>query len=257
VSAAAAAPPLRVHVAVHDVALAHRARLERIDALLARLGVGARYSMLLVPDYHRQGRLDADPAFVSWLRGRAAAGVEMLLHGYSHLDESRHEGLAARWKAGQMTAGEGEFLGIGGDEALRRLVGGRSIVEAAAGAPVAGFVAPAWLYGAQARQALARAGLRLAEDHWAVWSPADGRRLLRSPVVSWASRTPWRLRTSVWWSRAATTLLRPLAVVRVGIHPFDVDHPRLEREIERTLSALLRNRRPMLLADLLEPPPAR
>jgi hypothetical protein len=125
-------------------------------------------------------------------------------------------------------------------------------VEAAAGRPVAGFVAPAWLYGPEVPGALSAAGLRLAEDHWSVWSPAGGRRLLRSPVVSWASRTPWRLRTSIWWSRAATTLLAPLEVVRVGIHPFDVDHPRLEREIERTIGAFLRDRRPMLLGELLE-----
>jgi hypothetical protein len=251
-SPGAAAPAgRRLHVAIHDVTPAHRERLDRILALLERLGVDGCYSLLLVPDYHRRGRLDGDPSFVRWLRERAEGGAEMLLHGFYHLDEVRHAGRTARWRAQHQTAGEGEFLGLDVAEARRRLGEGRRIVEEAAGRPIAGFVAPAWLYGSATRTALAEAGFRIAEDHWTIWSPAQGRRLLTSPVVSWASRTPWRLRTSIWWSRPATTLLRPVAVVRVGIHPFDIDHPPLVREIERVLRVFLRERRPMLLEELL------
>jgi len=236
---------------VHDVTPAHLPRLERIDAQLQRLGVGSRYTMLVVPDFHRRAALAGSPDFARWLRARADAGVEMLLHGFYHVDESRHRGARERWKARTMTASEGEFLGLGRDEAARRLAEGRRLVEDAVGRAIDGFVAPAWLYGPGARAALRDAGFRIAEDHWSVWSPLDGRVLLRSPVVSWASRTPARLASSVLWSKLATIALRPLRVVRVGLHPHDADHEELVRETDRVIAAFSRDRRPLLLHDLL------
>jgi predicted deacetylase len=245
-------PPARgLHVAVHDVTPAHRGRLERIDAQLAALGVGARYSMLVVPDFHRRAALAAAPEFARWLRARADAGVEMLLHGFFHVDETAHRSARARWLATAMTAREGEFLGLGRDEARRRLDAGRRVLEDAIGRGIDGFVAPAWLYGPGARAALRDAGFRLAEDHWSVWSPADGRTLLRSPVVSWASRTPARLASSLAWSKVATLALAPLPIVRVGIHPQDGEHGVLVHEIERVVASFLRSRPPILLRELL------
>lgn len=247
-----ALPARGLHVAVHDVAPPHLPRLERIDAQLARLGVGARCTMLVVPDFHRRAPLAGSPAFARWLRARADAGVEMLLHGFTHVDETEHRGARRRYLARTMTAREGEFFGLDAVEALRRLDEGRRAVEDAVGRRVDGFVAPAWLYGPGARAALREAGFRIAEDHWSVWSPADGRVLLRSPVVSWASRTPARLAGSVLWSRAATLALRPLRFVRVGIHPCDADHDSLVREIDRVVASFLRaGRAPFMLHDLL------
>jgi len=236
---------------VHDVTPAHLPRLERIDGQLQRLGIGSRYTMLVVPDFHRRAALAGSGEFLRWLRARADAGVEMLLHGYYHVDESEHPGARERWKARAMTAREGEFLGLGREEATRRLLEGRRQVEDAVGHAVDGFVAPAWLYGPGARAALRETGFKIAEDHWSVWSPLDGRTLLRSPIVSWASRTPARLASSVLWSRIATLALRPLRTVRVGLHPLDADHEALVRETDRVITAFSRNRRPILLHDLL------
>jgi predicted deacetylase len=248
---ARALPERGLHVAVHDVAPPHLSRLERIEAQLARLGVGDCCTMLVVPDFHRRAPLAGSPGFVRWLRARAAAGVEMLLHGFTHLDEAEHRGRRRRWLARTLTAREGEFLGLDAAAAGRRLAEGRRQLEDAVGRSIDGFVAPAWLYGPGALAALAAAGFRIAEDHWRVWSPADGRTLLRSPVVSWASRTPGRLTASLLWSRAATRVLRPLRHVRVALHPHDADHEALARETERVIGGFLRaGRAPFQLRDL-------
>ena len=100
-------------------------------------------------------------------------------------------------------------------------------------------------------KALADAGFRVAENHFTIWSPSGGKVLLRSPVVSWASRTSARMNSSLLWSRLATVLLGAFPAVRVGIHPHDVDHPRLVTEIDRVLAAFLRKRTPFLLGDLI------
>jgi predicted deacetylase len=243
----------RLIVSIHDVAPRHGERLKRIEALLAECGIGTRHSMLVVPDFWRDGPLPHHPAFCAWLKGRAAAGVDMLLHGFTHRDETVHTGAVARWKAANLTAREGEFLGLGPEEARHRLVEGRRMVETVIGRAVSGFVAPAWLYGPGAKTALRELGFAIAEDQLRVWSPRDGRVLLRAPVVSYASRTSGLIKSSLAWSRAATMLLKPAQTVRLALHPHDVDVPALVKEIRRAILAFLADRRPVTYGDLVKP----
>jgi predicted deacetylase len=183
------------------------------------------------------------------LRGWADAGLEIFLHGYTHRDQARHERLSDTLRARFMTAGEGEFLGLSRGEAATRIADGKKLLEGITGRPIAGFVAPAWLYGAEAVQALADARMPIAEDHMRVWSPATGAQLARGPVITWASRTRLRLASSL----AAARVLRraPLKVLRVGVHPPDTRHPALVRSIDATLHTACRSRTAARYSDLL------
>ncbi len=149
-----------------------------------------------------------------------------------------------------MTAGEGEFLGLSRDVAATRIASGRALIEDVIGRPIDGFVAPAWLYGPEALEALRDAALPIAEDHLHVWSPATGRRLASGPVITWASRTRMRLASSL----AAAALLRhaPLKVLRIGVHPPDVRHPALVASIGKTFRHARRSRRAGRYSDLLD-----
>jgi predicted deacetylase len=234
---------------IHDVS----PRFEReVDVLidLLRPYVGEQLAMLVVPNHWGGAPITAGSPFAARLRRWAERGCEIFLHGYFHRDESRHPAARQRLKARWMTAGEGEFLGITRTEAAIRIRDGRSLIEDITGRPVAGFIAPAWLYGPGAMEALADCGVMLAESHWRVWSPAAGTELARSPVVTWASRSPARLASSI----AAAAILRhfPSEVLRVGVHPPDCRHPRLVRSIRATLLAALRSRRAGRYCDLLD-----
>jgi hypothetical protein len=240
----------RLLLCVHDVTPRHFERLQQLDALFRANGLAGRYSMLVVPDFWHRWPLQEHPAFVAWLRERAAEGVDMLLHGYFHLDETAHDGGLTRWKSRALTAGEGEFLDLSYAVARERLQRGKALLESLLGRPVEGFVAPAWLYGPGTHAALRELGFTVAEDHWRVWSPAARRTLARSPVVSYASRTPLRLAGSLLWSRLATPLLAPLPIVRHAVHPHDFDSGPLIREFGRALSAFRRDRQPMLYREL-------
>lgn len=237
-------------VSVHDVTPRHFERLRRIDRVLEECGLNSRYSMLVVPDFWHRWPLSDFPDFQAWLRERASAGVEMVLHGYHHIDEISHTGAATRWKARVLTAGEGEFLGLDETEALRRLQHGRDLLERLVGRPVEGFVAPAWLYGEASTRALRTLGFAFAEDHWRVWCPRSGVTLARSPVVSYASRSRARIAGSLVWSRLAGTLLAPARVVRLALHPHDFDHERLVGEIDRALRGFLATRQPSSYREL-------
>ncbi|QXT34821.1 polysaccharide deacetylase family protein [Sphingomonas sanguinis] len=240
----------RLLASIHDVSPRFESEVdELVDRLQDHLG-GPRFAMLVIPDHWNSAPILRGDAFASRLRRWSESGIEVVLHGWNHLDRSRHRGVAGL-KGRHMTAGEGEFLGMGREEALRRLRRGRSLLEDITGSRVDMFVAPAWLYSEGARIALAEEGFRIAEDHWRVWSPEkEDKVLARGPVVTWASRSAWR-RIS---SRAAAAVLRaslhPLPTVRVAVHPGDLNSDRLIASIDRTFAAFA-DRRPMRYADLL------
>lgn len=234
----------RLVLSVHDVTPRHFEALRAIDAMLAELGVGSRYSMLVVPDFWSAWPLEDHPDFTEWLRGREAAGVEMILHGYYHRDDRSHRGSSSRLRARLMTAGEGEFLGLGYADAAERIRAGRTMLDSVLANPVEGFVAPAWLYSEATKNVLRDQGFEFAEDHWSVWSPSQNdRTVFRSPVISYSSRTRTKVATSWLWSRASTLVLGRSRVVRQAIHPHDLDSRAIVAELRRALTSMLGRRR--------------
>ena len=234
---------------VHDVSPRFEGEVDRLIDLLAP-HVGTRLAMLVVPNHWGDAPIVPGSAFASRLRSWAEQGIEMLLHGFTHRDEAEYSGAADRMRARFMTASEGEFLGLSRAEAAARIKDGRVLIESVIGRPIDGFVAPAWLYGDGAREALKQSAIPLAEDHLRVWSPATGAELAWGPVITWASRTRFRLLSSL----AAAAALRhaPLQVLRIGVHPPDVRHPALVGSIGRTFTAARRNRRAARYRDLLD-----
>jgi predicted deacetylase len=149
-----------------------------------------------------------------------------------------------------MTAGEGEFAALSQAEALRRMTEGRALIEDVIGRDVAGFIAPAWLYSLGAKAALGEAGFQMAEDHMRVWRPQDGAALAKGPVMTWASRSRARIRSSLAFARLARTALRPLRTLRIAVHPGDTTVPALLDSIDASLGAALRDRTAGRYADL-------
>ncbi len=133
-------------VSLHDVAPSTRQIANTIILELANRGVRV-CSLLVVPDYHRQGLSTKDQQFVSWLRGLEADGHEIVIHGYFHERPRRaKESLRDKFLTRFYTQNEGEFYDLGYDEALRRIVAARDELRAH-GLKPRGFVAPAWLLG--------------------------------------------------------------------------------------------------------------
>lgn len=246
-------PPDRLLLtSIHDVGPRSETQVDRLrDHLGAHVPV-EKLAMLVVPDHWGEAPLRAGTPFAARLRAWADAGSEMFVHGWFHRDTSEHESLAARLKAKHMTASEGEFLGLDEETAYRRMTEGRALIEDIIGRPVAGFIAPAWLYGPGAHAAMARAGFALAEDHWRVWRPGEPETALASgPVLTWASRSKPRIASSLFAARALPPLLRWKAVARIAVHPGDTGVPALLRSISRALATVARSHRPGRYTDLL------
>ncbi len=241
----------RLLLSIHDVSPAFEPAIDLLADRLAGILGGPRFAMLVVPDHWGAAPLHQAPAFARRLREWADAGVEMFLHGWFHRDTSAHGNAATALKARYMTAGEGEFLGLDEAEAEHRMRVGRDIVEEAIGRPVAGFIAPAWLYGPGAMAALKTCDFALAEDHFRVWRPATGAIVARGPVVTWASRSRARTASSLAVAAAARAMPDWLPTMRVAVHPGDVTKPSLLASIDRTVRTLAERRTVARYADLL------
>lgn len=237
--------PRLLLASIHDVGPRFAPQVDALAERLDRLLGAVRFAMLVVPDHWDAAPLAADAAYSRRLRGWADAGVEMFVHGWNHRDPA-----PAGFAATHLTAGEGEFAALAEAEALARMRRARAVVEDAIGRPAAGFIAPAWLYSGGAHAALATAGFALAEDHFRVWRPADGAVLTRGPVITWASRSPWRRRSSLAVAALARTVLNGQRTVRVAVHPGDTSEPVLLASIDATISALAKGRHVGRYADL-------
>ena len=236
----------RLLASIHDVGPKFEGQVDALADRLTRILGGPKFAMLVVPDHWGQAPLARAPAYQAKLRRWADAGVEMFLHGYSHRDDAPAKGFKQR----HMTAGEGEFAALSTEDALMRIRDGRKIVEDAIGRPVTGFIAPAWLYSPGAKDAVARSGFALAEDHWNVWDPRSGDVKARGPVITWASRSPNRIRSSLAVARVARTIPRALQTARIAVHPGDTTVPALLDSIEATFTTFARTHQPSRYADL-------
>ena len=235
---------------IHDVGPRFEREVDQLADLLGGILGGPKFAMLVVPDHWGAAPLASAPAFQRRLRDWAEQGVEMFVHGWYHKDLADHSGAAA-FKARHMTAGEGEFLGLSQPVAAQRMADGRKLIEDAIGRPVAGFIAPAWLYGDGARAALADSQFALAEDHLRVWQPANGRVLATGPVITWASRSKPRQLSSRLFAGLARHTLHRQQVVRAAVHPGDVTVPALLASITATFSKFAARRPAGRYADLL------
>ena len=237
----------RLFASIHDVS----PRFEpQVDSLYDRLGGllgGPKLAMLVVPDFEDDAPLSRNPAYAAKLRGWADAGVEMFLHGWCHRDDAKTKGFMQK----HMTAGAGEFAQLTRDEANRRLTEGRKVVEDAIGRPVAGFIAPAWLYSDAAKEALADQQFALAEDHLRVWSPVSGKTVAKSPVITWASRSTPRVLSSLFVAAAARAAPWVFKDARIAVHPGDTTVPALLDSIDATYAKFVRTHTPSRYADLL------
>ncbi|THD37779.1 MAG: DUF2334 domain-containing protein [Sphingomonas sp.] len=233
-----ARPEPSLLVSIHDVSPKFEGAVDRLADIVSRDMATPAYAMLVVPDHWGDAPIRAGTPFASRLRAWSDAGVDMFVHGWFHLDRSEHEGAMARFKAKRMTAGEGEFLGLDHATARARMADGRKLIEDIIGRAPVGFIAPAWLYGEGALQALSDEGFALAEDHMKVWRPATGEVVARGPVITWASRSRWRIASSLAVAAAARAALPRKAWMRLAVHPGDTNIASLTDSIARTVASL-------------------
>lgn len=209
-------------IVLHDVAPATWPRCRKILELLSHIDEFP-VTLLAVPHFHGGAR---DSAFERWLRFRSDKGDEVALHGYTHLDTLPPRSPVDWLRRRVYTRGEGEFAQLSLREASTRLEAGvRWLGEL--GLHPSGFIAPAWLLGADAWSALRKQSFEYTCTLRRLHLLPDGASIpCQSQVYS--SSSAWRRTLSVPWNESLAWLQRNQPVVRLELHPGDL-HPGIRR----------------------------
>lgn len=215
-----------VLVELHDVSphswSLYRAFIDEVEA------VGpVPLNWLVVPDYHRRGTLEADPGLRDALEQRLSQGDELILHGYSHVDEAPPPRSPRQWWLRRQFTHEGEFAALSEAEAARRLERGQALFQRL-GWPLHGFIAPGWLLGPSARRAVARSGLSYTADLHRILRLPDFESL-DAPALVWSAGTRWRRRLSRRYCDLRLARHADAPLIRLGIHPVDLRHAEARR----------------------------
>jgi predicted deacetylase len=260
---------LKLLVSLHDVTPVHAARLARAEALLQSLAI-EEVAYLFVPRFHGVPS-EEDASFLRWCRAPRAFRIHWMLHGYLHQESHplqphvpqpppaphtpqtphgpRTPGAStpgastpgAWWKRRLLTAGEGEFLALRGDQLHDRLARGRDVFRRCLDADPDSFVPPAWLAHPDLQPALRDLGFDYTEDHHRIYQLQHARSQ-RAPVITWATRTLTRRVGSRLVCPLMSAMWRSQPVLRVALHPHDFDYPETSNNIARVLRGLIRDR---------------
>jgi predicted deacetylase len=231
-------------VSVHDVAPPTARATRRWSTLLAPTGIPLTF--LAVPGPWRGAGFDdqGDDGLdlAAWLRGRQEVGDEICIHGWNHRADLPGPA-PRRWVGTAVARGAAEFWALDRATAATRSAHGLEVLDRH-GLSVIGTTPPGWLAGAPARQGMADAGLQYCTDHAGVvdlrsrrrWSaPALCHRPVLDPAAGPADRVVERAGQHVVGS--AWRLVTAGLSVRIGLHPADLDRPRLT---EAALTAIRR-----------------
>jgi predicted deacetylase len=229
---------MRFVLALHDVWPGNAALAA--DYLRRLRSWGARnIALLVVPAYHGAPPMDADAGFIAWLREESGRGVELFLHGHHHkMGELIGDGAAAaprsawgRFVNRRLVEREAEFSGLPRAARARLLAEGLAIWRRT-GLPLAGFVAPTW-HGAPDADDLRAQGIALWETRFRLLHLPTGRSRMLPPLAWDLSRGDARLFGGRLWLEA---LLRA-PLLKVALHPGDLESPHAPRILERVIAA--------------------
>jgi uncharacterized protein len=224
-------------VSLHDVSPLTQTLCGEILAQLRQLGIG-QTSLLVIPNHHGRAPISEDPSFQSWLIRQVEAGHEPVLHGYFHQRQKQNaDSFRAKLTTEIYTAGEGEFFDLATEEAAVRV---RRGLQDLAFLPrkIVGFIAPAWLLGEHAEMAIRDLGF-LYTTRLGLVQTFGRCPDVRSQSLVWSTRARWRVVTSLAWNSFLALRLARDPLIRIGIHPPDLQQPLVWNQIRRLAVAFM------------------
>jgi len=224
-----------IAVAVHDVEPATFERCALIRDWLDDHGI-ERVTLLVIPAPDLHPFHDRRAEMVDWLSECTARGDAIAQHGFQH----RRPASAPR-----RSNPAAEFVGLDADETRRAVEAGRRVLRLA-GVQPRGFVAPAYAYTDALRETLAA-----SFDWWASLVCVHARgmpsRKMLAPALTLGTSNSVKRLTSPWLVRAGA--LGAGRLLRLDLHPADLDHPRHIGAVEGVLKRARRHVRQAVTYD--------
>jgi predicted deacetylase len=227
-------------VSLHDAHPGSHAQIAGQVSFLAAYGITSS-SILVVPEFHHSGSLAADRAFCDAVSDWQKGGHEIVLHGYFHdRKESPREKISTLFWTRLYTSREAEFLDLPLDTARARLEKGRALFQSLDWQST-GFVAPAWLMAEGLTNLLAEMGFAYTTRVGEIIPLLPGvNRVKSSQSLCYSTRAGWRRFASALWNKYLYNRLRDADLVRLSLHPRDLEFPLMRRQIDQIIRASLK-----------------
>lgn len=139
------------------------------------------------------------------------------------------------------TADEGEFYDLDRVTARDLVVKGREEFRRV-GLDPHGFIAPAWLLGMEAETALRDLAIEYTTRLGSVVD-FKGDTAHASQSLVWSVRSAWRRGVSRLWNAFLFRRLAANPLMRISIHPVDIDHPAIWQQIRTLIVQALADRK--------------
>lgn len=238
-------------VSMHDVAPATWKNCQHVIAAVQAVAP-IPLSLLVVPRWHRLADSRATD-FYAELDLLRDAGNELVLHGYTHLDEGPPpRNLLEHFKRCVVTRGEGEFAALDAAAARQRIKAGLQWFKQR-GWTTQGFVAPAWMMSAATVDVLAETDLYYVSSYSGLIRLPHLQKL-HAPALVYSARYV----VGDALVRAAVTQLahaqirKNAALIRLGLHPADAGNPATLVHMQRLIARLLHHRVAMTKATFMQ-----
>ena len=227
-------------VSLHDAHPGSQAAITEQVSFLAGYGIGCS-SILIVPEFHHSGSFRENGFFCDEVSRWQSAGHELVLHGYFHdRKESPPERLSNLFWTRLYTSREAEFLDLPLETAKTRLQAGRDLF-ASLGWRGKGFIAPAWLMAEGLANLLAEMGFTYTTRLREIVPLLPGvNRIISSQSLCYSTRSGWRRTVSGVWNKQLFGRLRETDLIRLSLHPRDLEFPLIRRQVDQILRASLK-----------------
>ena len=226
------------NIAVHDVTASSIEQIEKIQSFLNALDI-KKATYLIIPKYH-------DKESIHEIKDRLkilACGQEIALHGFTHKGKP-----TAPYSAMKLiTDGEGEFISYA--DLKERLARGIGLLQEARIPPI-GFIPPAWLIHKKDISVLYSYPFTFLNTRHFVYDLVNKKRYL-APVVTYSSRG--LLQTlSIAVFKVHLALIEPCKLIRIAIHPKDIDMPKKMHILKDELIRLKKSRDEILFSEFIK-----
>lgn len=226
------------NVSIHDVTPSSLDQVKAISNLLSELGI-EKITYLVIPKYHGEDDIAHHVDDLKNIIGKN----EIAMHGYTHNGKKN-------WALSYMklfTDGEGEFISY--SELRIRIVLGLDILKKAELIPK-GFVPPAWLINDDAIKLFWDSSFDFLNTRSYIYDLKNGKRY-RAPVLTFSSRGILQT-LSIHTIKTANLIFKNCDMIRIAIHPKDVEMPKKIRIIKDIVMNMKKNRKEMFFSEFIQ-----
>lgn len=226
------------NVSIHDVTSSSLNQAKKISDLLRELDI-KKPTYLVVPKYHGEDDIISNANDLKSVIGNN----EIAMHGYTH--NGKKDRALSYMKL--FTDGEGEF--ISSSELRIRIVLGLDILRKAKLDPK-GFVPPAWLIDKDNIKLFWDSCFAFLNTRLYIYNLRNGKRY-KAPVLTFSSRKLLEA-LSIHTFKAISFMFGNHDMIRIAIHPKDMDSPKKIRLIKDILKNMKNKREEIYFSEFIQ-----